>query len=185
MKPAYWIVGILAATALYLIAIYNRLVSLRQRADGAWSDIQVQLKRRANLIPALIETVRGYRDYEAETLEKVVRARDRSLQAGDVKSREQAEAELTGALRQLFALSEAYPDLKASETFAQLQKQLAQIEEAIQNARRYYNAVVRDYNTRIDSFPDLFVARKFGFRPREFFELDEGTGHSMPSIDLS
>jgi len=188
MKLSYWILGGLAALGLYLISIYNRLVQLRQSVDAAWSDIQVQLKRRANLIPALIETVKGYQKYEADTLEKIVQAREHSLKAGSVKEQEQAEHQLTRALRQLFALSEAYPELKANETFLKLQDQLSEIEEAIQNARRYYNAIVRDYNTRIESFPDLIIARRFGFTPREFFELDDTEARSvsvMPRVDLS
>jgi len=187
MKPLYWIAGVVIAVLLYLIGIYNRLVSLRQSVDAAWSDIQVQLKRRANLIPALIETVKGYQHYEADTLERIVRARDHALKAEGVKEQEKAEHELSRALRQLFALSEAYPELKANETFLQLQEQLSSIEEAIQNARRYYNAVVRDYNTRIESFPDLLVARRFGFAPREFFEMEEDEARrasEMPQIDL-
>jgi len=188
MKTSYWILAGAVGILLYLISLYNRLVSLRQSVDAAWSDIQVQLKRRANLIPALIETVKGYQKYEADTLEKIIRARDHSLRAESVKEQEQAEHQLTQALRQLFALSEAYPDLKANDTFLKLQEQLSQIEEAIQNARRYYNAVVRDYNTRIESFPDLLIARQFGFTPRDFFELDEIEAQSiskMPQVDLS
>ncbi|WP_457608245.1 LemA family protein [Nitratifractor sp.] len=164
---------IIVGTVLYLVMIYNRLVSLRQSVDAAWSDIDVQLKRRYNLIPALVETVKGYKDYEQETLEKVVKARLMGLSATSVKEHEAADSMLTQALGRLFALAEAYPDLKANVNFLDLQQQLSQIEDAIQNARRYYNAIVRDYNTRIESFPDLIIAQKFHFEPRDFFELDE------------
>jgi len=178
---------IIIAAALYLIMIYNRLVALRQSVDGAWSDIDVQLKRRYNLIPALVETVKGYKNYEAETLEKVIEARQIGLKATSVKEHEQADNMLTQALGRLFALAEAYPDLKANVNFLDLQNQLSETENAIQNARRYYNAVVRDYNTRIESFPDLIIAQKYHFEPRDFFELDEEEAEAvkkMPKIDL-
>uniref|UniRef100_UPI0025E78EE9 LemA family protein n=1 Tax=Nitratifractor sp. TaxID=2268144 RepID=UPI0025E78EE9 len=172
---------------VYLIAIYNRLVSLRQSADAAWSDIDVQLKRRYNLIPALVQTVKGYKDYEGETLEKVVKARQMGMNAQSVKEHEAADNMLTQALGKFFALAEAYPDLKANVNFLNLQQQLAEIEDAIQNARRYYNAVVRDYNTHLESFPDLLIAQKFDFRPKDFFELDESekaTVKTMPKIQF-
>ena len=171
----------------YLIAIYNKFVSLRAGIDGAWSDIDVQLKRRYNLIPALVETVKGYKDYEGETLEKVVRARKEGLDASSVKDKEAAANMLTGALGKLFALAEAYPDLKANTTFINLQMELSNIEGAIQSARRYYNAIVRDYNAKIDSFPDLFIARKYHFTSRDYFELDENEAamaRKMPEIKL-
>ena len=187
MSTGTLLLAIIVGTVLYLIYLYNRLVSLRQSADAAWSDIDVQLKRRYNLIPALVDTVKGYKDYEAETLEKVIKARQMGLSAQSVKEHEAADNMLTQALGRLFALAEAYPDLKANVNFLDLQQQLSQIEEAIQNARRYYNAVVRDYNTRLESFPDLFIARKFHFRPKEFFELDEAEAEAvkkMPKIDF-
>ncbi len=158
---------------LYLIYIYNRLVSLRQSADAAWSDIDVQLKRRYNLIPALVDTVKGYKNYEADTLEKVIKARQLGVNAQSVKEHEAADNMLTQALGKFFALAEAYPDLKANTNFLNLQQQLAEIEDAIQNARRYYNAVVRDYNTRLESFPDVLIAQRYHFQPKDFFELDE------------
>ena len=178
---------LIVGVVLYFISIYNRLVSLRQSVDAAWSDIDVQLKRRYNLIPALVDTVKGYKNYEAETLEKVIKARQLGLNAQSVKEHEEADNMLTQALGRIFALAEAYPDLKANVNFLDLQQQLSQIEDAIQNARRYYNAVVRDYNTRLESFPDLFIAKKFDFRPKEFFELEEGEKAAvkkMPSIDF-
>ena len=171
----------------YLIAIYNKFVSLKAGIDAAWSDIDVQLKRRYNLIPALVETVKGYKEYEGETLEKVIAARQQGLQADSVKDKETAANMLTGALGKLFALAEAYPDLKANTTFINLQMELSNIEGAIQNARRYYNAIVRDYNAKTESFPDIFIAKKYGFEPREYFERDENEAamaRKMPEIKL-
>ena len=187
MSASTIILLLIVGAVLYLIYIYNRLVSLRQSADAAWSDIDVQLKRRYNLIPALVDTVKGYKDYEAETLEKVVKARQLGLSATTVKEHEQADNMLTQALGKLFALAEAYPDLKANVNFLDLQQQLSQIEDAIQNARRYYNAVVRDYNTRIESFPDVLIAQRYHFQPKEFFELEESEKEAvkkMPKIDF-
>ena len=169
----------------YLIAIYNKFVSLKAGIDAAWSDIDVQLKRRYNLIPALVETVKGYKEYEGETLENVIKARQIGVDATSVKDKEAAANMLTGALGKLFALAEAYPDLKANTTFINLQMELSNIEGAIQNARRYYNAIVRDYNAKIDSFPDLYIARKYNFTVRDYFELDENEAamaRKMPEI---
>jgi len=175
------------ALILYLIKVYNRLVALRQKTEAAWSDIDVQFKRRYNLIPALVETVKGYKNYEADTLQAIVKARQMAIEAQSVKDSEHADNLLSGALKRIFALAEAYPELKANQNFLDLQRQLGQIEEAIQNARRYYNATVRDYNTRLHSFPDLLFARIFGFRDRDFFELENSiadTARTMPQIDL-
>jgi LemA protein len=178
---------IILAIAGYLIIIYNKFVSLRAGIDAAWSDIDVQLKRRYDLIPALVDTVKGYKEYEASTLENVIQARQQGLSANTVKEKEAAENMLSGALGKLFALAEAYPDLKANTTFLNLQNELSAIEDAIQNARRYYNAIVRDYNAKLQSFPDLFVAQKFRFEQRDYFELDEDEADAakkMPKIDL-
>lgn len=187
MSAGTIILLIIIAVVAYLIAIYNKFVSLRAGIDAAWSDIDVQLKRRFNLIPALVDTVKGYKDYEGETLKKVIEARQAGVNASTVKEKEEAANMLTGALGKLFALAEAYPDLKANTTFINLQMELSNIEGAIQNARRYYNAIVRDYNAKIDSFPDLYIARKYGFTPRDYFELDENEAamaRKMPKIDL-
>lgn len=178
---------IIIGAALYLIAIYNKFVSLRAGIDAAWSDIDVQLKRRYDLIPALVDTVKGYKDYEAGTLEKVIEARQKGLSAGSMDEKAAAANMLHGALGKLFALAEAYPDLKANTSFLDLQNQLSNLEDAIQNARRYYNAIVRDYNAKTESFPDLFVAQKFNFTKRDYFELDESEAESakkMPKIDF-
>ena len=181
----FWIfLAIVAAIVLYFIAIYNKFVSLQAAIDSSWSDIDVQLKRRANLIPALVKTVKSYKNYEQETLDKVIRARQRCEEAKNVKEQAEAQNALTHALGGLFALAEAYPDLKADTQFSKLQNELATIEEAIQNARRYYNAVVRDYNAKLRSFPDLLVANKFNFTERDYFELDEPSERKMPDIDL-
>jgi len=178
---------ILVAIAGYLVIIYNKFVSLRAGIDASWSDIDVQLKRRYDLIPALVDTVKGYKNYEASTLENVIKARQQGLDATTVADQAAAENMLTGALGKLFALAEAYPDLKANTTFLNLQGELSSIEDAIQNARRYYNAIVRDYNAKVESFPDLFVAQKFNFTARDYFELEESEAEAvkkMPKIDL-
>ena len=174
---------VLAAVAIAVIAIYNGLVRLNVQTNNAWADIDVQLKRRTDLIPNVVETVKGYASHERQTLEAVINARNRavSAQGAGPAERSQAEGALTGALRGLFALAESYPQLRAAETFGQLQGTLAQIEEALQNARRYYNAVVRDLNTRIQQFPSNIVAGMFGFKTREFFEIPD-TDRAVPQV---
>ncbi len=179
---------LIVGVVLYLIAIYNKFVSLQAGIDAAWSDIDVQLKRRYNLIPALVNVVKGYKDYEAGTLEKVIEARKMSMDARTPADKSAAESLLGASLGRLFALAEAYPDLKADSQFLNLQSELSSIEDAIQNARRYYNAIVRDYNARLKSFPDVLVADKYHFTSREYFELDESEAaavKTMPEIDLS
>jgi LemA protein len=178
-----WPLLILIALAVVALVIYNGLVQLKVRAESAWSDIDVQLKRRHDLVPNLVETVKGYASHERGTLESVVEARSRAMSAQGPASRAEAENMLTGALKSLFALAEAYPQLRAAENFGQLQQQLAGIEDAIQNARRYYNAVVRDLNTKIQQFPSNLVARTFGFREREFFEIDDGE-RAVPRVSF-
>jgi LemA protein len=178
-----WPILILVALAVVTLVIYNGLVQLKVRAESAWSDIDVQLKRRHDLVPNLVETVKGYASHERGTLESVVEARSRAMSAQGPASRAEAENMLTGALKSLFALAEAYPQLRAAENFGQLQQQLAGIEDAIQNARRYYNAVVRDLNTKIQQFPSNLVARTFGFREREFFEIDDGE-RAVPRVSF-
>jgi len=178
---------ILAAIAIYFITIYNKFASLRAGIDAAWSDIDVQLKKRYNLIPALIETVKGYKDYEADTLKKVIEARNMATSAESMEDKAKANSALGAALGKLFALSEAYPDLKANQNFMQLQDELSNIEDNIANARRYYNAVVRDYNASLESFPDLIIANKFNYKPREYFALEQSEKDSvkkMPEINF-
>ena len=169
----YIILGILILLVIYFIAQYNSLVKLKNQAEEAWSSIDVQLKRRYDLIPNLVETVKGYAKHEKETLENVIKARNMALNAKNIEERAEAENFLTGTLKTLFALSENYPDLKANQNFLQFQKTLEEIEDYIQNARRYYNAVVRDFNTKIETFPSNIVANMFNFKKREYFEISE------------
>ena len=167
---------------VYLIAAYNGLIRRRNQIENAWSQIDVQLKRRHDLVPRLVETVKGHTGYERGTIEAVVAARNRATAATGPASAGAAEEELGGAVRQVFALAEAYPDLKAGESFLALQRSLSEIEDHIQNARRYYNAVVRDFNTKIQSVPDMLVARPFGFTEREFFELSDPAESQVPKV---
>lgn len=181
------LVGILAVgilLAIGAIGIYNRLVGLRVRADGAWSDIDVQLKRRHDLVENLVETVKGYAAHERDTLEKVVEARARAVRAGRPEEAAAAEDILSQQLRQIFVLAEAYPDLKANKNFQDLQSALAALEDAIQKARRYYNAVVRDFNTRVQSIPDVIVARLLGFSEKAFFGLSDESEASVPEVSF-
>jgi len=177
------IFGIFGLLAVILAVMYNSLVRLNVQAANAWSDIDVQLKRRTDLIPNVVESVKGYASHERQTLEAVINARNRavSAQGAGPAERGQAEGALTGALRGLFALAESYPQLRAAENFAQLQNTLSQIEDAVQNARRYYNAVVRDLNTRIQQVPSNIVAGMFGFKTREFFEIPD-TEKQVPQV---
>jgi LemA protein len=173
-------VGVVLVVAL--VVLYNGLVRLRVLGDNAWADIDVQLKRRHDLIPNVVEAVKGYMGYERGTLERVVQARSLAMAAAGPAARGDAEGGLTQALRGLFALVESYPQLRASEHFIELQKTLVQIEDAIQNARRYYNAVVRDFNTRAQQFPSNLVAMLFGFAPREFFQIADADERSVPDV---
>ena len=161
---------ILVVIAVVLIGMYNGLVQLRVRCDSAWSDIDVQLKRRHDLIPNLVETVKGYAAHEKGTFENIAKFRSQAMQAVTPADKAAAENQLTGALKSLFAVAENYPELKASEEFTQLQGSLSQTEDSIQNSRRYYNAVVRDLNTKIQSFPTNVLAGMFGFQQKQFFE---------------
>lgn len=178
-----WPLLILIALVVAVFFIYNGLVKLKVQAEAAWSDIDVQLKRRYDLIPNLVETVKGYAAHERGTLDAVIEARSRAMMAQGPAAKAQAEGELTSTLKSLFALAESYPQLRAVESYTQLQGSLADIEDAIQNARRYYNAVVRDLNTRIQQFPGNLVARTFGFREREFFEMPD-TERSVPRVSF-
>ena len=166
------ILVIAGLAVLFLAGMYNSLVQLRVRADSAWSDIDVQLKRRHDLIPNLVETVKGYAAHEKGTFENIAKFRSQAMQATTPADKAQAENQLSGALKSLFAVAENYPELKASEQFTGLQTSLNSIEDNIQNARRYYNAVIRDYNTRVQSFPTNILAGMFGFQTRQFFEVE-------------
>jgi LemA protein len=176
MTKIWWFAGIAGGIILfYVIWTFNRLVGLKTRARAAWSDIEVQLKLRWDLVPRLVSTVEGYTKHEAETLQKVVGARKLAMQGAEVESveaRGQEELSLTEAARSVFLLAEDYPDLKANTNFLDLQKSLVDIEDNLQYARRYYNAVVRDYNILIASFPAMFVASVFRFGRKEFFQID-------------
>jgi len=185
-----WIlIGIIALIALYVVATYNKFVRLGQQAKEAWADIDVQLKRRYDLIPNLIETVKGYAAHERETLDAVVSARAAATQvhvdpsnitAEQISAMAGAEASLTGALGKLMAISESYPDLKANTNFAQLQTELSDTENKIQAARRFYNGNVRDLNIALESFPSNLVGSTFNFKAEEFFELPENSVEREP-----
>jgi LemA protein len=169
-----WIIlGIVAVSVLIGIFIYNRLVSLRQVTNQAWSDVDVQLKQRYDLIPNLVETVKGYAKHERETLDAVVNARNAAISASGPGEQAAAENVLSGALRQMFALAESYPDLKANTNFLQLQTELADIENKIAAARRFFNNAVQEYNAATEQFPAVLFARSLGFQPRTFFEVPE------------
>jgi LemA protein len=169
-----WIlVAIVAVVVLWAIAAYNRFVRMVQRAKEAWADIDVQLKRRYDLIPNLVESVKGYAAHEKSVFENVTAARAAAMDANSIEDRGKAENQLSQTLKSLFAVAEAYPDLKANQNFLELQRQLADTEDKLQAARRFYNGNVRDLNTSIASFPGNVIADLFRFEPREFFALDE------------
>jgi len=178
------LVLILIAVAGYVIGAYNGLVRARQMVQEAWSGIDVQLKRRADLIPNLVETVKGYASHEKVALERVteMRARAQNVPAGDIQGRAAAEGMLTQALGRLLAVAEAYPDLKASQNFADLQRALETTEREIQMARRYYNGSVRELNTKVESFPSNLVAGQFGFAKADYFELENPSDRQLPEV---
>ncbi|MCW2950634.1 MAG: hypothetical protein JWN41_1647 [Thermoleophilia bacterium] len=189
MVAVWIIVAVVVIVVLWAVATYNSLVSRRNRVDESWSGIDVQLKRRHDLIPNLIETVKGYAAHESQTLENVVAARNTAVAAqntGDPAAAAQAEGVLSGALRQVFALGEAYPDLKANASFLDLQRQLADTEDKISAARRIYNANVRDFNTKIQQVPANVIAGMGNFAPRQFFELeDPAAERAVPTVSFS
>jgi len=181
-----WIVlGVVVLVLLYFVAIYNRLVRLRALVKEAFSGITVQLRRRADLIPNLVESVQGYAAHEREVFEEVSKARAASVNAGSVQATAQADAQLTGVLGRLFAVAEAYPELKANQNFLQLQDQLASIEGELQGARRYYNATVRDLNSTIQSFPPALIARPTGFTEEPFYQDDDPAIQSAPKVSFA
>src|ERR1700704_61891 len=179
------ILGVLVLVVVLAIAMYNSLVRLKVQTDNAWADIDVQLKRRYDLIPNLVETVKGYAGHEKGTLEAVINARNRAMSATNPGEKAAAETMLSGTLKSLFALSEAYPQLRAIESFTSLQTSLTQIEDTVQNASRYYNAVVRDLNTKIQQFPTNIFANMLGFKPREFFEVTAPAEREAPKVSFS
>lgn len=175
---------VLLVPAVVAILLYNRLVALRVESDAAWADIDVQLKRRHDLIPNLVETVKGYAAHERATLESVTAARAKAVESSTAApaARAGAESGLSDALSRLFALSEGYPELRAAEPFQELQRNLADVENDLQQARRYYNAVVRDLNTAIHQFPSSIVARAARFRDREYFEIEVSAERARPEV---
>jgi LemA protein len=180
-----WILlAIIVILVIVVIGMYNGLIKLKVQCDNAWADIDVQLKRRYDLIPNLVQTVQGYAAHEKGTLEGVVAARNAAMAAQGPAAKAGAENMLTSALRQVFALAEAYPQLRAVESFTQLQTTLSQLEDSIQNARRYYNAVVRDLNTKIAVFPSNIIANMFGFKAREFFEVGAPAERDVPKVSF-
>jgi LemA protein len=178
------LLGLVVLVIVFAIAMYNGLVRLKVQCDNAWADIDVQLKRRYDLIPNLVETVKGYAAHEKGTLEAVINARNAAMSATGPADKAAAENVLSGTLKSLFALSEAYPQLRAIEGFTSLQNSLSQIEETVQNARRYYNAVVRDLNTKILQFPTNIFAGMLGFKQREFFEVSNAAEREAPKVSF-
>jgi LemA protein len=178
------VLALIVVFVLWAISIYNGLISMRQRVNQAFADVDVQLKQRHDLIPNLVETVKGYAAHERGTLEEVVKARNAAMTAQGPAQQAAAENMLTGALRQLFALSESYPDLKASTNFQQLQAELSDLENKIAAARRFFNNAVQEYNTGIQRFPAALFASSFGFAPKEFFDLgdDRKTVGEAPQV---
>ena len=185
MSTTTWIVlGVIALLVIWVIMIYNGLVAMRQRVNQAFADVDVQLKQRHDLVPNLVETVKGYASHERGTLEAVVQARNAAMTAQGPAQMAQAENMLSGALRQLFALSEAYPDLKANQNFQQLQTELADLENKIAAARRFFNNAVQEYNTGIQQFPAVLFAGPIGFTQKEFFDLgaERATAGQAPQV---
>jgi LemA protein len=183
MTIIYILIALAVVIALWAVAVYNGLVSLNTRTTEAWSDIEVQLKRRYDLIPNLVNTVKGYATHESTAFEKVTEARTRAMtadQSGNPKEMGQAENMLTGALKSVFAIAEAYPDLKANQNFLELQRELSDTENKIQASRRFYNGNVRDLNIKIDTFPSNLVANSFKFTKKEFFDIPDDAAAQNP-----
>ena len=182
MRAEWVAVAVLIAIGLYAIVVFNRLIRARNLVREGWSGIDVQLVRRSDLIPNLVETVKGYAGHERTLFAEIAQKRTQALNTTGVSSRAAAEQELQASVRRMLAVAEAYPELKASQNFLELQKQLAELEDQLQLARRYYNGTVRDYNIGIQSFPDLLLARAFGFREEPYFETDDT---AVPSVKLT
>ncbi|MDQ3293925.1 MAG: LemA family protein [Actinomycetota bacterium] len=182
--PLLIILGLLVLVGIYLVVQYNGLVSLRNRIENAWAQIDVQLKRRYDLIPNLVETVKAYAAHESGTLEAVIQARNMAMTAQGPHDQAEAENMITGALKSVFALSEAYPDLKANQNFSQLQEELSGTEGRIAYARQFYNDTVYKYNTKIQSFPAVIIAKRMGFAEREYFEADDDSRGPV-TVDFS
>ena len=185
MEFIWILLGIIVVLVILIIAIYNRLVALRQTTRQAWSDIEVQLKQRQDLVPQIVNTVKGYAAHEQATFEEVINARSAAVNAGSVEGQARAEGMLGQALGKLFALAEAYPELKANQNFLQLQDQLSDIENKIAASRRFYNNSVQEYNTATEQFPAVLIASPFGFERREFFESPEGREMLQTPVEVT
>src|ERR1700690_1396535 len=180
----YIVLAVVVVVLVWAAGMYNRFVTLTNRVKEAWSDIDVQLKRRYDLIPNLVETVKGYAAHEAGTLQKVTEMRTRAMNATTPAAKADAENMLSGALKTLFAVSENYPNLKANENFLELQRQLEDTENKLQAARRFYNSVVQDINTALQSFPSNLIGNAFGFTPRDFFQLDQSDAAAKEPVKV-
>lgn len=179
----YIIAGVLLAILIYIVIAYNKLVRLRNLVREAWSSVDVQLKRRYDLIPNLVEAVKGYAGFEKNVLEEITSLRSSAESAETVMKQAEAENRISGGLKRFFALAENYPDLKASTSYSKLMEGLVDAEEQIQYARRYYNGTVRNYNTAVESFPDMVIANLFNFKQREFFEIELSTERAAPKVE--
>lgn len=184
MTLLYIIIGIIVVLGIVLIGMYNGLVSSSQQVEEAWSDIDIQLKRRYDLIPNLVNTIKGSTNFESSTLEKVIEARSKALGAGTMTEHKDAENQLSGALKSIFSLTESYPDLKSNQNFLALQSELSDTENKIQAARRFYNNNVMAYNTKIKTVPTNMIAKQFGFLEKEFFELGEGESAARNPVEV-
>ena len=184
MTPLYIVIGIAIVLVVIVIGMYNSLIALSQRVKESWADIDVQLKRRYDLIPNLVSTVKGSSNFETSTLEKVVEARSKAMGAGTMAEHKDAENMLTGALKSIFALAESYPDLKSNQNYLSLQSELSDTENKIQAARRFYNSNVMAYNTKIQTVPTNIIANMFSFTEKEFFELAEGEDAARNPVEV-
>ena len=185
MITLYILIGLLVVLGIWVALLYNGLVRADNTCEESWADIDTELKRRYNLIPNLVETVQGYASHERETLNEVIEARNRAMAStGSPESQAQDENVLVQGLRQLFALAESYPDLKANENFLGLQQELSNTEDRIQTARRVYNANVRNLNNRLETFPSVLVAQGFGFQGREYFEVEDAAVRAVPNVEF-
>lgn len=184
MTTLYILIGIAVVLVLIVIGMYNSLVTLSQRVKEAWADIDVQLKRRYDLIPNLVNTVKGSSNFESSTLEKVIEARGKAMGAGTMSEHKEAENMLTGALKSVFALAESYPDLKSNQNYLSLQNELSDTENKIQAARRFYNSNVMEYNTKIQTVPSNIIAKSFSFTEKEFFELSGGDEAARNAVEV-
>lgn len=184
MAPVFFVLLVILALGVWIMLAYNSLITFKNRAAEAWSDIDVQLKRRYDLIPNLVNTVKGYASHETGVFERVTEARSHAMQAGGTVDKAQAENMLSGALKSLFAVAEAYPDLKANQNFLELQRELSDTENKIQAARRFYNGVVMELNTKIETVPTNIVANTFNFAKREFFELEEEAAKEPVKVEF-